>query len=696
MIRSVCGIFVLCFATLLGTMAGPAEIDEMGVVVKSAEMMAQHPYYHSVNRELARRLLITFCDELDPLKVYLLKEDVAEWIHPSQHMEEMVIASFQEGSFTLFETMFLKMEEAIGRRHLLDQKVEAKALPQKVRVRVNEFDWADSVGALERRLMLIRSMQLEAIQNLDASLRESSLNRLKKQQDLFEQHRLPPDLVLFSRTLCTFIMKAFAEALDAQTAFYTPAEAKQLLVGMQQHLFGIGVLLRDDADGFSVVKIVEGGPAERQGGLMLGDKIIAVDNEPVIGLDVLEVVEMIRGQPGSEVELKVMRKDKNNGPLTPVHIPIRRGEVVVKESRYGSQVKPIDKGVLAYLRLHSFYQDAEDSSSSDLRNAVLELTQHNDVKGIVLDLRCNPGGLLTQAVAVAGLFLDKGVVVSIPDESGNVIHIRNLNGKKVWDGPLVVLMNRGSASAAEIVAQVLQDWGRAIIIGDDRSFGKGSFQVFTLCPDGKTPPNPQGEYKITRGRYYTVSGKSPQLVGVRSDIVVPGTLSFAEIGEEYLKFPLPADRIDAHFTDTMEDLPFFQRSLVRRMYASSEQKTMNRWIVYIPELKKRSTMRMNKNVSFQQFVNQLQSHATKEELPFFQRIPHRTEKNPSSHLALLFPKLKMRTEVGMRENVPFQRIENPIQTSMSEVDYQLEEAWKIMEDLTKLSEEKEVVSVGAS
>jgi carboxyl-terminal processing protease len=436
-------------------------------------------------------------------------------------------------------------------------------------------------------------------------------------------------------------MKSFAEALDSQTAFFTPTEAKQLLIGMQQRLFGIGVLLRDDVDGFSVVKIVEGGPAEQQGNLALGDKIIAVDNDPVIGLDMLDVVEMIRGEPGSSVSLKVIRKNSASESST-MHIVIHRGEVVVKDLRYGSKIKPIKDGVIAYLRLHSFYQDAENSSYSDLLSSITELKKQHDVKGVILDLRCNPGGLLTQAVAVSGIFLDKGVVVSIHDEEGSLIHMRNLSSKKAWDGPLIVLINRGSASAAEIVAQVLQDWGRAVIVGDDRSFGKGSFQIFTLCPDGITPPSSQGEYKVTRGRYYTVSGKSPQLVGVRSDIVVPGTLCFTEIGEQYLKFPLSSDNISANFSDSIEDLPFFQRSLIRRIYATDEQKQTNQWTVHIPELKKRTEARMNMNEPFLQFIGQLKNHV-----------------------------------IDFDEN-------------QKEIDYQLDEAWNIIEDLSTLSEEQNV------
>jgi carboxyl-terminal processing protease len=440
-------------------------------------------------------------------------------------------------------------------------------------------------------------------------------------------------------------MKAFASALDSETAYFTPNEARQLLISMQQRLFGIGVLLRDDIDGFSVLKLVEGGPAARQGGLVVGDKLIAVNDNPVIGLELHEVVELIRGEPGTFVSLKAVRKSEVNGQQKTdrFDVRIRRGEVVVQDLRYGSKVEPFEDGVIAYLRLHSFYQDAETSSYDDLLSSLEKIQQTNNVKGVILDLRCNPGGLLTQAVSVAGLFLQKGIVVSIKDESGEVVHLRNLTSKHAWNGPLIILISRASASASEIVAQTLQDWGRAIVVGDDRSFGKGSFQLFTLNPDGVTPPNPQGEYKVTRGRYYTVSGKSPQLVGVQSDVYVPGLLCFAEVGEQFTRFPLTEDLIPPNFEDSFSDVSFFQRRLLSHLYEIDPQVKTDTWTRLIPQLQKNSSARINQNEGYQRLIDRAQ---------------------------------KMHLE------------SSPSEDADKDVDYQLEETWNILKDLIKLSSEQ--------
>ncbi len=599
---------LLCLSTtgLFSSANDPAELTPRDVVERAKDMMSFHPTFKCMTPELAGRVLNTFCDEIDPLKTYLLKKEVMEWIDPPEKTIKRAMASFQDGRFGMFEQMMACMEKAIARRRTLEARLEGDVLPEGAVIHFNELDWAEDEEDLYQRVRTMRAVQVEAAQHLDPMLRQTAIQRIQKRRLAFEQQRTPKNGVVFKQTMATFIMKAFAEALDSQSAFFTPSEAKQLLIGMQQRLFGIGILLRDDIDGFSVIKLVEGGPADRQKGLELGDKIIAVNNEPVIGLDMMDVVEMIRGEPGSTVSLQLTRRCDEGGKevLRSVEARLKRGEVVVRDLRYGTQIMPMDDGVVAYLRLHSFYQDEETSSYADLLTSLETLQREHDVKGVILDLRCNPGGLLMQAVAVTGLFIEKGVVVSIKGEDGSVTHMRNIASKKAWDGPLIVLINRASASSSEIVAQALQDWGRAIIVGDDRSFGKGSFQLFTMPADGITPPNPRGEYKVTRGRYYTVSGKTPQLIGVQSDIVVPGVLCFAEIGEIYSKFPLSNDSISAHFHDTFDDVPSFQRPLLQKLYSFAYQRPLDQWRRLIPELRQRSAQRLSHSVAYQKFVEE--------------------------------------------------------------------------------------------
>ena len=281
-------------------------------------------------------------------------------------------------------------------------------------------------------------------------------------------------------------------------------------------------------------------------------------------------------------------------------------------------LEPYGDGVIANLNLYSFYQDPASSSAGDIRKALELVKKDHELKGVILDLRSNAGGLLTQAVSVTGAFINKGIVVSVKDHTGRIQHLREVDGKPVWEGPLFVLVNRASASAAEIVAQTLQDYGRAVVVGDQFTFGKGSFQTFTLDPVTNPKVNPQGEYKVTRGRYYTVSGKSPQLKGVQSDIIVPGLLSFLEIGEEFAKFPLENDEIPPHFEDDLADITPYHRVQLGPMYKYNLQTKLSTYVSYLESLKKNSRLRIDTNRNYQNFLTEMEKkNFDSEQIDFF-------------------------------------------------------------------------------
>ena len=192
----------------------------------------------------------------------------------------------------------------------------------------------------------------------------------------------------------------------------------------------------------------------------------------------------------------------------------------------------------------------------------------------------------------------------------------------IWDGPMIVLVNRGSASAAEIVAQALKDYGRAILCGDDHTFGKGSFQTFTLNPAIGSTVDPEGEYKVTRGEYYTVSGKTPQRVGVPADIIVPGGLSFLEVGEEFAKYPLENDSIPPNFQDSLSDVPLFQRDRIRKLYQTDQQKKITYYYTFLDQLRKNSQERIAHNKLYQTFlVDVKKSEMDLEEIDSIDRYP---------------------------------------------------------------------------
>ena len=606
--RIVIILLITLFAAQTGVWAKPSEINPAQAATKLQEIMKSHATYKTLTPLVVKRGLQNYIDELDPAKSYLIESDIETWINPSEELLEQIQADFKEHNFKVFNEIQAVMAKAIMRRREIDKTIQPHPPAKKMTAKeFKDLPWAKSTEELKERIALIKGLQAEAANKLNEEYRERALQRIAKRQQKTEDDILNSQPKLQEEFMLTNVLKAFSSALDTHTSYFTPDEAKQFLIGVQQRLFGIGAQLRDDINGFTVVKIVEGSPASNSKQLKVRDRIIAVNKEPVVGMDIVDVVEMIRGEEGTPVILTVIREEgeKDSKKEEKLDITIPRGQVVLKESRYEASVEPLGNGVIAYLRLHSFYQDQDSSSAQDLEKALDELKKEYNVKGVILDLRNNVGGLLTQAVDVTGLFITKGIVVSIKDEDGEVQSLRDIDSKTIWDGPLIVLINRASASASEIVAQALQDYGRALIIGDDHSYGKGSFQTFTLSATKPSGVNAQGEYKVTRGRYYTVSGKTPQLTGVLSDVVIPGVFSEMELGEKFGKYPLENDQIKPNFDDDLSDVSFLQREKIRSLYRFNLQPRQEIYNKYLDRLRKNSSERIASNKNYQNFLAEL-------------------------------------------------------------------------------------------
>lgn len=602
-------LFILFFTlTCHFTHAKLPDIDSPKVLTKVNEIIKSHASHTKLTPEIMKRVISNYIDELDPNKTYFIESDIKTWIDPSPELLQRTLNQYNEGNFTLFYEIRDQMLKAVARRKILDQEVNDDELPTDVEP--NEFkdmEWVKTEKELLTRLERIKALQIETSRKLNDEFREKAMQRIEKHQAKREEEITNPDPKQCEQFVLASILKATASALDAHTSYFTPGEATQFMINVQQRLFGIGAQLRDDLNGFTIVKIIEGGPAYENKDLKVKDRIVAVDDEPVVGMDILSAVELIRGKEGTPVKLTVMRDvgTEDNKKEEKLNITIIRGEVVLKESRYESAYEPFGDGVIAYLKLYSFYQDPESSSATDLANEIEKLKAEHNVKGVVLDLRDNSGGLLSQAVGVTGLFITKGIVVGIKDNTGSIQYLRDLDGKVTWDGPLVVLVNRASASASEIVAQTLQDYGRAIIVGDDHTYGKGSFQTFTLNVGKEGSVNPEGEYKVTRGRYYTVSGKTPQLTGVLSDIVLPGHLSEIDIGEQYAKYPLENDSIKPNFEDDLSDVPYSQRQKISLLYKYDLQKQLDIYTPYMSTLKSNSQYRIENNKNYQALLKEI-------------------------------------------------------------------------------------------
>ncbi|QQL44167.1 carboxy terminal-processing peptidase [Sulfuriroseicoccus oceanibius] len=382
-----------------------------------------------------------------------------------------------------------------------------------------------------------------------ADAREKLLNRYRRILENVQDTNLEDVADMF--------FSSIAGMYDPHSDYFSFSEEEQFRTSMENKLTGIGALLQSNDDGSTQIKgIVVGGPTDKAGALELDDKIIGVDHNntgemvDITYMKIDKVVELIRGDQGTTVRLKVIPAADET---TIKEVTIVRDTVELKDNLatgelihwQGSDDKPINVG---WITVPSFYRDFDNGTTSLTRDVhqILKRQMAEGIDGLVIDLRGNGGGSLDEAVEMTGLFIPSGPVVQAKNTFGHVEVRRSSNRFPVYDGPLIVLTDKTSASASEIFAAALQDYNRALIVGDKSTFGKGTVQ--TVAPIKRAMPllahgDRAGTLKVTIQKFYRIAGGSTQLKGVEPDIVLPSRLDALEIGEDALTKPLPHDSI---------------------------------------------------------------------------------------------------------------------------------------------------------
>jgi carboxyl-terminal processing protease len=375
-------------------------------------------------------------------------------------------------------------------------------------------------------------------------------------------------------------LDALAQTYDPHSEYLSKADFKNFNIQMGLSLVGIGAMLRTE-DGYAKIEsLVTGGPAQVDGRLKVGDRITAVGQGQTEFVDVRDmrldkVVEMIRGKKGTKVRLLAIPANasdpsqRKSVELVRDEIKLKdqeaRADIIIKKDENGNPVK------LGWLTLPSFYADMDRHSKSTTRDvlALLKRLKKENIAGLIVDLRRNGGGSLEEAISLTGLFLKSGPVVQTKGSNGNIVISSDPDPGVAYGGPLIVLTSRQSASASEIFAAALQDYGRAVIVGDKNTFGKGTVQ--TILPIGRftsllgSRSDDDGELKLTIQKFYRVAGGSTQLHGVASDIVLPTLTDLPEFGEGALKNALPYDEVPkARFSKWSDGHPLFVEELKRR------------------------------------------------------------------------------------------------------------------------------------
>jgi len=605
----VAGVFrsltFLLVAALLAA-AKPVDLAVKDIRPMVEEMLAYHVEHKRLNSTLVQRAIKIFVTQFDPQKIYLTSAEVRPYLEMGDRKLQSVIANYLHDEFGDFVSLNRLITHAIKRNLEWREEIQRELIlgGRELPIEAGEsyLNFAGSEWQLKERLrkQLVHFMREEKSQKASRAwtpqVREK-IGALWNKRLVRHEKGYVHEKVHY---LALHILKATARSLDAHSSFYSHEEALEMRASLEKQFEGIGVILKEGVDGVEIADLIDGGPAQRSGQVSIGDLIVEINGQSQEGASYDEVLSALQTGAKSGVALGLKHLDPG-GQETIQMVQLKREKIILTNERVQYVAVPAGDGIIGKINLPSFYESGDSSScEKDLREALRQLKKQGNLKGIVLDLRENSGGFLNQAVKVAGLFMTSGVVVISKYAHGQVQYLRNLDGRLYYDGPLVLLTSKLSASASEIVAQALQDYGTAIIVGDERTYGKGTIQYQTV-----TDSEARAFFKITVGRYYTVSGKSAQLEGVKADLVVPSPLAAFRIGERFLEYPLSNDRVPAAYQDTLSDLDLNTKAWFQKNYLPNLQQKLSHWQKLIPELRALSATRLAANPQVSLFFDKL-------------------------------------------------------------------------------------------
>jgi carboxyl-terminal processing protease len=604
-------LLILCFCWADPSWAASEQMALADIQRVMQKMFSYHIENKSLNAPLVRRCIKIYIEQFDPEKCYLLNQEVQPYLNLNESQVQAIIQRLQAQDYS----DFFALNELINASILRAQKQRKQSAAQLASIEINQESvsmlppsaYADTESVLQERQK--NRMARFYLFHKNRTLLDSSERRIKvyalfetkmrRTENLYVQ--ADPRLLSKEKKehlIALRILKAFAKSLDTHTAFFSPEEAYEMRMSLEKQFEGVGVILSEGIDGVMITELIKGSPAAESGVIQVNDLLVEIDGESVRQASFEEIIEKLKKKDRGEIILGFKRVNFEANNELFFQVPLKKKPIVMNEERIQVGYEKYGDGIIGKIALYSFYETADGmSSEKDIKEAIRALSEIGPLYGLVLDLRENSGGFLSQAVKVAGLFVTNGVIVISKYAKGEVHFLRNIVTRSFYNGPLVVLTSKMSASASEIVAQALQDYGVGVIVGDERTFGKGSIQYQTV-----TDERAEFFFKVTVGRYYTASGKSTQIDGVIADIVVPTQYAPYNIGERFLEFPLPPDRVEAAFFDPLTDLDEKTRRLFQRKYLPHLQRVVPFWKKMLPVLRKNSASRLSKDPAFQAFM----------------------------------------------------------------------------------------------
>ena len=580
------------------------------------DLFVYHVEQKQMSPEIAKRSFRMYLDRFDILKYYLTESEISTYYNPSNSMLADAVNRYYKGDLYYYEQIQNLVETAISRartnRELMRHEVESAVMARSsipassdgsLTFARGQSDLVNRQKSHMQRFITMqeRSTPFVATAQDYQKMFEYYENRMRE----YESNYFPDDATTSRKQpghhLAFHTLKSLTRSLDTHTEYFSPDETRMMQSALSKGFYGVGLVLQRDYRGITVYEVTKNGPAEKSGAITVGDEVLSINNREIKNLKYKEIIELLHG--GNDEKLKIsLRSSDPQGNFKEKSVVVYREKVGLTTRLIEVDYEPYQDGIIGKITLNSFYDNqAGVSSSKDMKKAIESLKSQGDLKGLIFDIRENTGGYFLQAIEVAGLFISNGVVAAAKFADGKLHYLRDLDGKKTYGGPLVILTSRLSASSSEIVAGTLSDYGVAVIVGDPQTFGKGSIQYQTL-----TLPNPKHYFKVTIGRYYTVSGKCTQLDGVKADIVLPSHYYYEKIGEKYVTAPLSRDSIAPAYQDSLEDLDARAKDIFTRFYLPTLQQKVDTWKSMVPELKKSSARRLAKNKAFQTYLKNLE------------------------------------------------------------------------------------------
>ncbi len=660
-----------------------------------------------LNDEFSEKIFENYLETLDPNKVYFYAKDIEGFQKYRNQIDDAIKSGDVELAFNIFTLYIQRVQERTNSALAALEKGFDFTIDEEYywdREDLEPIDNEKDMNDLWRKRVKNDYLNLKLAGKEESKIKDILSKRYKRIAKRVSESN--------NEDVFQYFINSYATLIEPHTSYLAPRTSANFKINMSLSLQGIGALLGSKDDYVTIQRVIKGGPAEKQGDLKRGDKIVAVGQGDsgtyvdVVGWRVDDVVEKIRGDKGTTVRLSVLSKGDLLG-TKPHTILIIRDKVKLEEQAAQNQLLNVKLGgrdkKIGVINLPAFYLDFEAKSRGDkdyrstTRDVKNILKQFNDdgVEALIMDLRNNGGGSLVEARDLTGLFIDKGPVVQIKNSRGNISVDRDTDKSISWDKPMVILTNRASASASEIFAAALQDYGRAVVVGD-RSFGKGTVQsLIPLDSYTNNKEHAMGQLKLTLSQFFRINGGSTQNRGVIPDIRFPQRAGYDNYGESVYDNALPWSSIKrSNYNmqgDLTHEIPQLRKLYKARELLNPEFSFIKEDYEYYNELKDDKTISLSEEVRKEKTAKQEQRKIT------------RKQKRESILEGDLDPLITQVTVIYNSEDESNDvdeseadeeeenELENTKNNSVPDGDFVLMEAARIVADLIRLNHEKLLV-----